>query len=247
VSFERDVAPGIHRIEDAYTNWYLVEEDGALTVVDAGVPTSWSSLVAALNELRRPPQDIRALVLTHAHFDHIGIAERLRTQFDIPVYVHENDVPLAKQPRLYSHERRRLPYFATQVQALPVVASFLRARAFWPSPLGEVRRFRDGTLDVPGRPTVVATPGHTVGHVSLHFADRDVVIAGDAVVTFDPYVAKKGPQIVSRAATADSERALASLDALASTGATTVLPGHGEPWREGAAAIAERARSAPIS
>jgi glyoxylase-like metal-dependent hydrolase (beta-lactamase superfamily II) len=94
---------------------------------------------------------------------------------------------------------------------------------------------------------VVATPGHTVGHVSLHFADRDVVIAGDAVVTFDPYVAKKGPQIVSRAATADSERALASLDALASTGATTVLPGHGEPWREGAAAIAERARSAPIS
>jgi ribonuclease BN (tRNA processing enzyme) len=67
---ERDVAPGIHRIEDAYTNWYLVEEDGALTVIDAGVRTSWSSLVAALNELRRPPGDIAALVLTHAHFDH---------------------------------------------------------------------------------------------------------------------------------------------------------------------------------
>jgi glyoxylase-like metal-dependent hydrolase (beta-lactamase superfamily II) len=245
--FQRDAAPGIHRIEDAYTNWYLVEDGSALTVVDAGVPTSWSSLVAAVNALGRSPGDIRALILTHAHFDHIGIAERAREQLGIPVYVHENDVPLARQPRLYSHERRRLPYFATQLQALPCVAAFVRARAFWPTPIRDVRRFADGVLDVPGSPHVVATPGHTIGHVSFHFPDRDAVIAGDAVVTFDPYVASHGPQIVSRAATADSARALASLDALTETGASTVLPGHGEPWTEGAAAIAERARSAPLT
>ena len=44
----RDVAKGIHRIEDAYTNWYLVEEGDRLTVVDCGVPASWSSLVRLL-------------------------------------------------------------------------------------------------------------------------------------------------------------------------------------------------------
>src|SRR3712207_8716356 len=46
---------------------------------DAGVPTSWASLEEALNELGRRPADIAALVLTHAHFDHLGFAERART------------------------------------------------------------------------------------------------------------------------------------------------------------------------
>jgi glyoxylase-like metal-dependent hydrolase (beta-lactamase superfamily II) len=53
------------------------------------------------------------------------------------------------------------------------------------------------------------------------------VIAGDAIVTLNPHAAKTGPQIVAGAATADSARALASLDALAATRADTVLCGHG--------------------
>ena len=54
-------------------------------------------------------------------------------------------------------------------------------------------------------------------------------------------------RIVARAATADTERAMASLDALAETGAQTVLTGHGEPRRDGADAIAEHARGAPVA
>jgi glyoxylase-like metal-dependent hydrolase (beta-lactamase superfamily II) len=61
-------------------------------------------------------------------------------------------------------------------------------------------------------------------------------------VTLNPYTGATGPQIVSAAATADSERALASLDALAETGARTVLVGHGEPWTHGAERIVELAR-----
>jgi glyoxylase-like metal-dependent hydrolase (beta-lactamase superfamily II) len=90
----------------------------------------------------------------------------------------------------------------------------------------------------------VPTPGHTIGHVSFHLPDRDVLIAGDAVVTFNPYTGGHGPQIVSGAATADSAQALASLDALAATGASTVLTGHGPVWREGAAGAVEAARAA---
>ena len=71
------VAEGVHRIEDAYTNWYLVEEDGRLMVVDSGVPTSWSSFTDALRVLGHTPDDVEAIVLTHAHFDHVGFAERV--------------------------------------------------------------------------------------------------------------------------------------------------------------------------
>jgi glyoxylase-like metal-dependent hydrolase (beta-lactamase superfamily II) len=93
-------------------------------------------------------------------------------------------------------------------------------------------------------PDVVATPGHTLGHVALAFPDRDAVIAGDAVVTLNPYTGGRGPQIVAGAATADSERNLASIGALAALELTTVLTGHGEPWREGTTAIVEAARAA---
>jgi glyoxylase-like metal-dependent hydrolase (beta-lactamase superfamily II) len=244
---QQNVAEGIHRVEDAYTNWYIVEDGDALTIVDAGVPTSWRSFLEALTTLGRRPADVQALVLTHAHFDHLGFAERAREELGIPVYVHENDVPLTRHPLQYSHERARSYYFATQVQALPMVASFIRNRAFWPPPVREVRRYADGPLDVPGTPSVLFTPGHTLGHCALHFPERDAVIAGDALVTLDPYTAQTGPKLVARAATADTERNLATLGAIADTGASTVLTGHGEPWTGGAGEAVRLARLAGAS
>ena len=240
---ETDVAPGVHRVEDAYTNWYIVESEGELTVVDAGTPESWGSLVDATAKIGRSLDDIRAVVLTHAHFDHVGFAERARTELGVPVWVHENDAPLCRHPMQYGHERSRIPYLLNPA-ALPIMASLARHRAFFPPPIRQVRRFRDGRLDVPGSLEVVPTPGHTLGHCALRMPDRDVVLAGDAVVTLDPYTGRRGPQLVARAATADVERNLSTLDALEATGATHVLTGHGAPWHDGADAIVARARAA---
>jgi glyoxylase-like metal-dependent hydrolase (beta-lactamase superfamily II) len=241
---ERGAAPDVHRIEDASVNWYLVEAESGLTIVDAGVPRSWRSLQRVLVEIGRDASEIRAVVLTHAHFDHVGFAERARTELGVPIYVHENDAPLARKPLQYSHERARSRYLLTKPRGLPHVAKLAAARAFFPPPITEVRRFTDGELDVPGSPRVVFTPGHTLGHCALHFPDRDAVIAGDAVVMVDPYTGAKGPRIVAGAATADSERALRSLDALVGLDAGTVLTGHGEPWRRGAAEAVRAARAA---
>ena len=101
-----EVAPGVHRVEDAYTNWYLVEDGGRLTVVDAGVPTSWDSFTSALGTLGRSTGDVQAVVLTHAHFDHIGFAERARSELGVPIRVHERDAELTRHPRAYARERR---------------------------------------------------------------------------------------------------------------------------------------------
>jgi glyoxylase-like metal-dependent hydrolase (beta-lactamase superfamily II) len=241
-----NVAEGVHRVEDANTNWYLIEDGDRLTVVDAGVPRSWDSLRAALDRLGRRLDDVAAVVLTHAHFDHVGFAERARAELGVPVLVHENDGPLTRHPWRYDFERTPFAYFATQPQALPIVAEFVRTRAFFPAPVKEVVRFGSdaGTLDVPGAPRVLFTPGHTLGHCALHLPERDAVIAGDALVMLDPYTARRGPRLVARAATADVERNLASLDAIAATGARTILTGHGEPWTGGAEAMVEQARRA---
>jgi glyoxylase-like metal-dependent hydrolase (beta-lactamase superfamily II) len=246
---QANVVPGVHRIEDAYTNWYVLEEGTRLTIVDAGVPTSWRSLLDALQTLGRSTSDIEALVLTHAHFDHVGFAERARQEFRIPVWVHELEVPLTRHPWRYEHESPRSKYLLTRPKALPIVATLIRNRAFFPKPIRHVRTFGSdaGTLDVPGSPRVVFTPGHTYGHCSLHLPDRGAVIAGDALVMLNLYTGERGPQIVARAATADSAQNLASLDALAATGAGTVLTGHGEPWREGAEAAAAAARRVGVT
>jgi glyoxylase-like metal-dependent hydrolase (beta-lactamase superfamily II) len=243
---EREAAPGIHRVEDAYTNWFLVEGEGrSLTVVDTGFPRSWTSLRSALRALGRSTDDVGAVVLTHGHFDHMGFARRARRELGVEVWAPERERPVVSHPWHYDHERSRVPYFLRHARFRRIFAAMGAAGALWVRGTDAVRGFADGALlDVPGRPVVVPTPGHTHGHCSLHLPDRDALIAGDAVVTLDPYTGGEGPQIVSGAATADSARALASLDAVAATGARVVLPGHGEPWRDGAERAAQLARSA---
>lgn len=244
MKLQANVVDGVHRIEDCYTNWYLIEEDRRLTIVDTGVPASWTSLQRALVELGASSDDIEAVVLTHAHFDHLGFAEQARSAFGVPVYVHENDVPLTRHPWRYDHERSRAYYAATQYRALPIAAGLLRNRAWWPPPVKQVTRYDAGPLPVPGRPLAVFVPGHTHGHCAIALPDRNAVIAGDAVVTLDPYTGRRGPCIVAGAATVDSARNLAALDALAQTGAATVLVGHGDPWTGGAESAVARARAA---
>lgn len=243
---ELDVAKRVHRIEDAYTNWYLIEEDDKLTVVDCGTRSSWQSLHDALAKIGRGRADIEAVVLTHAHFDHIGFAERARSELGVPILVHEEDAPLTRHPARYQHERSRIPYLL-KPRAVPIIATLLRDRAFFAPPIEKVETFTEGTLPVPGSPEVIFTPGHTFGHCSFHLADRDALIAGDALVTLNPYTGATGPQIVARAATADSALNLATLDAISATGVTTVLTGHGDPWRGGAAEAVRLAREAGAS
>jgi glyoxylase-like metal-dependent hydrolase (beta-lactamase superfamily II) len=244
----RDVAEGIHRIEEAYTNWYLVEEGSRVTVVDAGFPRSWSTLHDALATLGRSAGDVEAVVLTHAHFDHIGFAARARKDLGVALYAHEKEIPLLERPRSYKHEAAITPYFLKSGHFRRVLGAMTARGALFVRGISDARTYSsEQKLDVPGRPHVVFTPGHTFGHSAFHFPDRGAVIAGDAIVTVDPYSGATGPRLVARAATADSEQALRSLDALEATGAQTVLGGHGEPWTGGVADACAQARAAGIA
>jgi glyoxylase-like metal-dependent hydrolase (beta-lactamase superfamily II) len=242
---QRDAAPGIHRVEDAYTNWYLVEEDGGsrLTVVDCGLPRSWRSLQAALAELGRTPGDVEAVLITHAHADHVGFAERVRTEWNVPVWLHERDRSLSRHPLNYEKEHSALRH--VHVHGVRMGLAFVRAGVLRTQPIGDVRAFDDEPeLDVPGRPRPVFTPGHTHGHTAFAFPGRGAVIAGDALTTHEPYTDRRGAFVMSGASSVDSTQAIASLQQIADTDADTVLVGHGPPWTGGARAAVDAAREA---
>ncbi|MBM7026247.1 MBL fold metallo-hydrolase [Clavibacter sp. DM3] len=225
-------------------NMYLVEGDDGITLVDTAFPDTWPHLLQALAALGRTPDDVRAIVLTHGHWDHVGSAARAARELGAPVHVHPDDAHLARHP--YSYRRERTPFFypLRHGRAIPVVAAMAAAGALRVEGVDAVTDIAAGPLDVPGRPIAIPTPGHTDGHIALHLPDRDALITGDALVTLDPYTGRTGCRIVAGAATADSGRALRSLAALEGTDARIVLPGHGAPWRNGIRSAVSAARSA---
>ncbi len=151
------IAPGIHRIGgNSMINAYLVEQAGEVTMIDAGVPGYYKDIDRELAAMGRMPADVRALLLTHGHSDHIGFAERLRRERRVSVSVHEADAALA---------RGGVPNPAKgfgPVKLGPLVGflwfTLLHGGLRTPK-LQQVGTFGDGaTLDVPGSPRVILTP-----------------------------------------------------------------------------------------
>ncbi|MFZ0387576.1 MAG: MBL fold metallo-hydrolase [Solirubrobacteraceae bacterium] len=91
------------------------------------------------------------------------------------------------------------------------------------------------------RPRAIATPGHTPGHASLMLEQQGALLAGDAIVSWNPYTGRSGRQIMSRAATGACDQALGSLDRIAATNAPIVLCGHRPAITVGAVAAVQAA------
>ena len=175
------ITEGIHRLGPGLVNVYLVEDAGAITIVDAGMPGDWSDLLNELAAMGRSLDDVRALVLTHGHSDHIGFAERARRERGWTPRIHELDAALA---------RGEVPNPAKgggPIKPLPLLRFILlglRRGGLRPPKIQEVATYGDGaTLDVPGSPRVIHLPGHTPGSAALHIATRDALLVGDALST----------------------------------------------------------------
>lgn len=238
------IRDGLHRLGNGSINAYLVADGTDVTIIDAGVPGYWADLPGELAAMGRNLADVRALVLTHGHSDHIGFAERARKERGVPVSVHELDALLAQgkvpNPSPGFGPVRPLPL----LRFLALAMRYGGLRMVHPV---EVATFGDGaTLDVPGTPRVVLVPGHTPGSAALYLADRRALFVGDALATIAVTTGARGPQVAPFSA--DPAQAVASLERLRGLEASLILPGHGEAWTGGTeAAIAAVQASAAAS
>lgn len=90
------LAPSIHRIGNDIVASYLIVTSEGITLVDAGLPGMYADLGRELGALGRSLDDIRGVILTHGDSDHVGFAERLRREHDVPVFVHAADAERAR-------------------------------------------------------------------------------------------------------------------------------------------------------
>ncbi len=236
------LAPSLHRLGEAIVSCYLLEEAGEVTIIDAGVPAYYSELTAELAAMGRTIEDVRVLVLTHGHDDHIGFAERLRVERGVPASIHELDAALARgevaNPSAGMGERRLR-------SLLHYMLWLARRGGMRTTALTEVGTFDPGTtLDIPGALRVIHTPGHTPGSVTFHAPGHDALFVGDALATDAVISQRRGPQVCPFAA--DPDEALASLASIEELEAHWLLPGHGEPWTDGVAAAVAAAREVGV-
>ena len=240
---ETEVAEGVHRLTQGVTNFYLIEEGGKFTVVDAGTPGDWDLFrrsVAALGQLL----DLEAVLLTHAHSDHTGFAERARADAGARVWIHEADAEAARTGRPGKNDGSALSYLL-KAQFYRTTFSLARRGAMKIIPIKEVASFADGeTIDVPGHPRAGHAPGHTAGSAVLLLEDRGILFTGDVLCTENPLTGRTGPQIMPSGLNADTPQALRSLDLLRGMSAGLLLPGHGDPWTGGVPSAITAAQAA---
>ncbi|RFU19930.1 MBL fold metallo-hydrolase [Geodermatophilus marinus] len=226
------VADGVHRVRGGLVNWYLLEDGADLTLVDAGYPGDADDVARSVALTGHRTEDLRAVVVTHAHTDHLGAVPRLQAAHGIPVHADPVEVAHVRRERL---EQVTVPRVLAEAWRPRVAAWAVRALG-----RGGTREVRvasvvpfppGGPLDLPGAPVPVPTHGHTSGHTALHLPAAGVVLTGDALVTGHPTSARPGPQLLPRMFHHDPAGAAAALEALARLDADVVLPGHGEPFR----------------
>lgn len=145
----REVAPGVWHARAKHVGWALVVDGDEVTLVDTGYPGDRDRVIASLARVGRSPGDVAAVILTHAHPDHLGSAEHFRTVHGKRVLAHELEVPNATGRRIEQVSVRTLLAMAWRRDVIVWVREAMSLGVTKVERLGAVETFTTEALDIP--------------------------------------------------------------------------------------------------
>ena len=234
------ITDSVHFAYTDLVNWTLVTDGDGVILIDTGFPGSRDDVVASLRELGFGVDDLRAILLTHAHIDHFGTAIWFAKTHGTPVYCHAAEVGHSKREYLEQAGPADIiphlwqPRFLKWTLAISRKGGMVRDGIPTTQALTE-----DVAAGLPGKPMAIPSPGHTGGHCS--FVVDGVLVAGDALVTGHPLLTRIGPQLLPNMFNHDQDGCVRSLGALGMLDTDVLLPGHGPVWRGSILEAAKRA------
>jgi glyoxylase-like metal-dependent hydrolase (beta-lactamase superfamily II) len=232
----------VHFAHTDLVNWTLVADDTGVILIDAGFPGDRDDVLASLRELGFGVDDLRAILLTHAHIDHFGSAIWFAKTHGTPVYCHADEVGHAKREYLEQAKPVEVAAHAWQPRWLKWSVAISRKGAFTQDGIATAQALTDEVAAaLPGSPRAIPSPGHTGGHCS--FVVDGVLVSGDALVTGHPVATRSGPQLLHKVFNHDQEGCVRSLSALAKLDTEVLVPGHGRVWRGSIREATEKARA----
>lgn len=161
----QQVTSDVFLVEGIASNWVILRDGRDLTLVDAGYPKDLDGVVRSVAQLGHRVEDIRGVLITHAHIDHVGAIPALRRLHPVAAYADERESPMLFGER---HEQATTwdvvsrcwrPRSAKWAVAIARAGAQLKIRLPETQSLQEI-----STLDLPGAPRPVSCPGHTSGH-----------------------------------------------------------------------------------
>lgn len=191
---------------------YIVEHRGVLSLIDTGTRGTAPRILDAISAVGRRPEDLRQVVLSHAHGDHAGDAKAVREATGARVIVGAADAPVVRGDAPYPYPRMGMKL---------VYAHLARYERFEPDVLVSERTELDGGL------VVVPAPGHTAGHVAVWAPDIQALFTADAVW----HLGRVTPSW--RAFTQDPDANEETVRRLADEPSEQLFFGHGRPVRRG--------------
>jgi glyoxylase-like metal-dependent hydrolase (beta-lactamase superfamily II) len=234
------ITDSVHFAQTDLVNWTLVTDGDGVILIDAGFPGSRDDVLASLRQLGFGVDNLRAILLTHAHIDHFGSAIWFAKAHGTPVYCHADEVGHSKREYLEQASPMDVAKHIWQPRWLKWSLEISRKGAFTRDGIPSTQALtKDVASGLPGMPKCIPTPGHTGGHCS--FVVDGVLVAGDALVTGHPVSSRSGPQLLPDLFNHDQDRCVRSLAALGMLDTEVLLPGHGPVWRGSIREAAEQA------